>query len=976
MVKNNLLDDIRTFSGYEDSGMSIFESDLVKSGITASECHFIKLNEIGFDGEIPGRESLENVISVLNEAFVKVVYFLSSQGGVLSVYLGVIKDNNSKSESKFHASDFGEILKESFCGNFHGSDIEDITTKKSLTKEIEKKFKSYKGGSVITGIPSVISASDNDKAYSQSLDVIVNSMSSSHGDWGVLTISEALSTTEIKEIRDGLYRIYDQLHEDSKATVQKSSSSNYGTTDNKTIGTSNGSNNGKGTSNSRQTGESKGKSDSTTLSKETVNKSAIDLIEYMDSEVFERISDGLTRGLFNTTTYALAENRLTHHRLARNLCSVWQGDSSSRNPLRVTEINKSLEAVLPEILAGFNTLNVSSNTGEALPVLFGNSVSGNKVQLATRLTAKELSLIFSLPRKEIPGIQLRKSTDFGLNPKRIIEKDAINLGEVLTQGADEGNIPLMLDKNMLSRHVFIAGVTGGGKTTTCHRLLKESDLPFIVIEPAKTEYRPLLGEIDDLEIYTLGNESVSPFRFNPFELLKGESLTSHVDMLKAAFTAAYPMEAAMPYLLEEAIYESYKEFGWNLNGWDDIQEANIYTPDPWEENGRYWPTLNDMLRNMSKVVKAKGFDTRLESDYNASLVARFKNLTMGAKGKMLNCKVSTSIERLLDQRVILELDELKSSEDKCLMMGLVITRLSEAIKLRWQINPEYKHITLIEEAHRLLEKPSPTDGGAKAHAVTMFCDLLAEVRKYGESLIIVDQIPNKLAPDVLKNTNTKIVHKLFARDDREAIGDTIGLDDQQKEFLTQLRIGEVVMYSGSWNRAVHGKISYDSSSKELSGFELNKQVSEKSEKMLIANCSEYYPELSGEENSDFISSYKVFIRKYERIFSSAIGAALEIPKETARSGPDRPMASNERFNCFKDKFSDISSCLPIDSCLLDSFTNRMKMKLSVSVSEQDVKEYLEAKAKLVTSESYDQVINLLERDEDLFKDLLSDFVEL
>ena len=34
------------------------------------------------------------------------------------------------------------------------------------------------------------------------------------------------------------------------------------------------------------------------------------------------------------------------------------------------------------------------------------------------------------------------------------------------------------------------GSPGSGKTTTCHRLLKEAGkVPFLVIEPAKTEYR-------------------------------------------------------------------------------------------------------------------------------------------------------------------------------------------------------------------------------------------------------------------------------------------------------------------------------------------------------------------------------------------------------------------------------------------------------------------------------------------------------
>lgn len=182
----------------------------------------------------------------------------------------------------------------------------------------------------------------------------------------------------------------------------------------------------------------------------------------------------------------------------------------------------------------------------------------------------------------------------------------------------------------------------------------------------------------------------------------------------------------------------------------------------------------------------------LEGNYRGSLISRIKNLTCGAKGRMLNCPRSVDFTELLHHHVVLEMEELKSPQDKALIMALVMGRLAEAVKIEYRRDRSFRHITLVEEAHRLLTKVVPGDGESQKYSVGVFTDMLAEIRKYGESLIIVDQIPNKLSEDVLKNTATKIVHKLLARDDKEVIGDTMMLDEAQKTFLSNLRTGRLL----------------------------------------------------------------------------------------------------------------------------------------------------------------------------------------
>ena len=399
--------------------------------------------------------------------------------------------------------------------------------------------------------------------------------------------------------------------------------------------------------------------------------------------------------------------------------------------------------------------------------------------------------------------------DVGLNFQK--SDGDIFLGNLMQKGRELSTIPLKISGEVLNKHTFIAGVTGSGKTTTCQKLLKETDFNFLVIEPAKTEYRALINSSDfqNVIVFTVGDELTAPFRLNPFELVRGESVSSHADMLKATFTSAFPMEASMPQILEEAIYKIYEDKGWDIDTGKNylIEQRDDYKiGDEFLSDSESFPILSDFLQALDEIVESKGFSERLRDDYKGSLISRFSNLTKGAKGAIFNCKHSIDFSKLIDQNVVIEMENLKSAEDKSLLMGFILTKLTAVIKHRHESDKNFRHITLIEEAHRLLSRVEFGDGGAKRTSVETFTDLLAEVRKYGESLIIVDQIPNKLAPEVLKNTNTKIIHRLLARDDKEAVGDTMLMDDKQKEYLSALETGQAIIFTEGMSRPVHAKI--------------------------------------------------------------------------------------------------------------------------------------------------------------------------
>ena len=274
-------------------------------------------------------------------------------------------------------------------------------------------------------------------------------------------------------------------------------------------------------------------------------------------------------------------------------------------------------------------------------------------------------------------------------------------------------------------------------------------------------------------------------------------------------------EQGMKLCAPEAIYRCYAGYGWISS-----TGTNAYTDSPFTEDGRYFPVMNDLVNAIPEVVKEKHFGAQMHSDYIGSLTGRISNLLTGSKGSMLNCRKSIDFLKLLDSHVILELDDLRSGNDKAFVMGLILARLSESLKIRHAAQNDFRHITLVEEAHRLLSREDHSS--ARKAAVESFTDLLAEVRKYGECLIIADQIPNKLAPDVLKNTNTKIIHQLFAADDKDAIGDAMMLEQNQREYLSSLLAGEVIVFTATTPKPVNLKIlSHTDTSQEVSEEEIN-----------------------------------------------------------------------------------------------------------------------------------------------------------
>ena len=588
-------------------------------------------------------------------------------------------------------------------------------------------------------------------------------------------------------------------------TKGTSNSRTTGTSDSKTVGSSTSDTRSEGLSLTRSTNEGRSHSDtsgqSLNVSKEFTDKRMQHLVDYLDKQLIARLQKGLTKGLFHSAVYLAADNASLYQRLKHTVRATFQGDETTLAPLQVHDLPPEQASADGQLLR----LPVLTTSPAPDELLFRSLHADPRRSLGSLMTADELAIVASLPQHELQGIRRRRSVEFIVDlPEVEQDKAPLRLGAVIDRGRRYPNNHVNLAARDLNKHVFVTGVTGAGKTNTCLNLLLESGLPFLVIEPAKTEYRELAHRLEGIDYYRPNGDDHQSLRINPFALVRtAQRIKSHAGFLKNVFAAIFPMEASMPAMVEAAILAAYEDKGWDV---DD----NEFLPgsDPFNPASRAWPTMTDMIGQLDRLIPTYKLGKEFEEKYRGSLVSRLRSLTDGTLGQVLDVPQSLSFDALLERRAVIELEELQSGEEKALLMALLLGGINEAIRARFAKEPDFRHLTLIEEAHRLLSRPDTGDK-AGALAVEAFADMLAEVRKYGEGLIIADQIPAKLIPDVIKNTNTKIVHRLFAEDDRRAMGEAMMMNDEQRDFLPKLQVGEAIVFCGGWHGPAHAAIRND-----------------------------------------------------------------------------------------------------------------------------------------------------------------------
>lgn len=406
------------------------------------------------------------------------------------------------------------------------------------------------------------------------------------------------------------------------------------------------------------------------------------------------------------------------------------------------------------------------------------------------------------PVQEVPGVRFVIRPEFDVTPESGAQAAApgagpLRIGTIL----DRNRSPvgeLGLPHSTLNRHTFVCGATGGGKSQTVRGILEAATregLPWLVIEPAKAEYRSMsarLGAADEVVVIRPGDLDALPAGLNPLEpsvLATGGRfpLQTHLEMVRALFLASFDPQEPFPQVLSAALTRCYEDLGWDLT----LGEPWITGAEP-----RY-PTLEDLEHTALQVVSEIGYGKDITDNVQGFIKIRLASLRLGTTGRFLEGGHPIDFGELLKRNVVFEIEDVGDDKDKAFLMGTILIRLVEYLRMEQRttrrLTSPLRHLTVFEEAHRLLRRPP--EGGTGAHAVEMFAGLLAEIRAYGEGLVIADQIPAKLIPDVIKNTAAKIVHRLPARDDREAVGATMNITASQSEYLVTLRPGEAAVFT-------------------------------------------------------------------------------------------------------------------------------------------------------------------------------------
>ena len=420
------------------------------------------------------------------------------------------------------------------------------------------------------------------------------------------------------------------------------------------------------------------------------------------------------------------------------------------------------------------------------------------------ITTSEIAALTRPPKEDFPGYEVVEYARFGVEPSRCVDKSSVAVGEIVDRGLKTGNW-LRISREDLTKHGLVTGITGSGKTDSCFWLLDQvwnagSGVPFLVVESAKSEYRALMENprFRDLRVFTVGDDTASPLRLNPFEVPPGILIQTHIDYIKSLFSAAFVLYPPMPYVLEQSVQEIYEDRGWDVA---------LNTNSRGSQSDRSYPTLSDLAAKVPIIVDRMGYEQRITMDVKAGLLARINQLRLGGgKGLMLNTRRSVRDSVLFEAPCLLELKQIVSDDEKAFIIGLVLIRLYEYHEARRRQGHGLVHLTLIEEAHRLLRNVSTEQGSESANpkgrAIEVFTNILSEIRAYGEGILVAEQIPVKLAPDVIKNTGFKLIHRLVSSDDRELVGNTLNLDEVQIRYLATLKTGEAVAWTEHTQKAV------------------------------------------------------------------------------------------------------------------------------------------------------------------------------
>lgn len=524
-------------------------------------------------------------------------------------------------------------------------------------------------------------------------------------------------------------------------------------------------------------------------------KHTLDIIESQ----LKRIEESSALGMWEFASYIISESPVVANNVAHMYLALTQGEESYLTKAAVNFWDGDVDTDAARAIL--------TNVERLQHPIFGLKTSledewlmyPTLVTPTTPLSGKELAKALNFPRKSVSGLPVLEVVSFGREAHSLTEQNLdLEIGCAYHMRKKIKEQRVFLSKEELTKHTFITGSTGSGKSNTIYKLLEKlgvEGINFLVIEPAKGEYKDKIGRIKGVTTY--GTRPNTPetvlLRLNPFRFPKGTHILEHLDRLVEIFNVCWPMYAAMPAILKDSVERAYVKSGWDL-----VKSENRYS-------SNLFPTFNDVVREIRQVLEESDYSDDNKGDYTGSLVTRLKSLTNGINGLIFSADDLTD-EDLFDRNVIIDLSRVGSTETKALIMGVLVLKLQEhRMEQRSSgsnTDDELKHITVLEEAHNLLKRTSTeqTSEGSNmiGKSVEMLANSIAEMRTYGEGFVIADQSPGLLDMSVIRNTNTKIILRLPDFGDRELVGKAAGLSDNQILEVARLEKGVAAVSQSDW----------------------------------------------------------------------------------------------------------------------------------------------------------------------------------
>lgn len=813
-----------------------------------------RLEKLVLDGEEPINEKLINVYAVLHSVCSECFLLIEGTDDTVGFYLGV------RAEGKDIAT-ASDALKKTFLGNFAGSNLlpeEAITLLGRATGH--NVGVAYKKKNIVTVSLVPSERESRSEAFLQGLERFIDAMRGV--SYTAMILAKPLDKVGVECRKKGLEEAYSSMSPLEKVSfsygVNSSTAVTNGTYENlskslnnsisNAMGTNAGQNNsrtrGENTGNSynaggfgysrgQSTGETQGytsgiswtrsvssavtdttsegsnrsmtetRGDSRNMTVEHKNKSVGEILERIDGQL-DRLSQCDAYGAWDVVAYFMSEDVDAAIVAANTYKALTIGDKTATEnsyinswfPLISREREKTVDKMVEYLF-------YAKHPVFCIPFLGG---SYQEIPLTSVISGKELPLLMGLPQKSVTGVSVVEDVAFGRNPPACTE-DSIRLGSVCHMGNREGGA-VSLDRNSLTGHLFVTGSTGSGKSNAIYCILSEmvkEKIPFLVVEPAKGEYKDFFASVPNLHVFTANPYVGMLLKLNPFRFNKNIHVLEHLDRLIEIFSACWEMYAAMPAILKEAMERVYAEAGWDLLN-------SVYVGDGFSK----FPTFCDLLRVLPELIHSSEYSKDVQSDYTGALLTRIASLTNGIIGQIFCDCYDIPDVVLFDEYTIIDLSRVGSLETKSLIMGILMLKLTEyRMACTEGRNLPLRHLTVLEEAHHLLKRIRNTASEVVAKSVEMICNSIAEMRTYGEGFIIADQSPSSVDDAAIKNTNTKIVMRLPDKEDCEIAGAAISLTPRQVAEISKLETGVALVMQNNWQETIRCVV--DLCSNEYSG---------------------------------------------------------------------------------------------------------------------------------------------------------------